>query len=306
MSLYCTSLYSVCACVCMHVGRQDTVFIVTVKDSRRNQQQQNKLFQLHSFLPLQKEKKASATLHIHISYKKKINITSWSPILSFLPSAGDFFLRRLNTINVNKWIFSCFSCERKKKEQVSQRVLHLQSGCYSCTWEPLMWALVPLKRWNKLYDIAGNRGAGIYLVFYVLVSQGEQVKQCMWVLCVCVMADLMLRSCLIWQCHLHDSHSEDRWQGLTLLRNPPTHTLRRDAQHKNFLGTYWLISQSNNESCIASSPTKCVCVCVSVWLAVCFDISPEVSKSDHSACCSLLVSHLTVPAACSSSNRSWL
>ncbi len=36
MSLYCKSLSGLCACVC--VGRQDTVFIVIVKDSRRNRQ----------------------------------------------------------------------------------------------------------------------------------------------------------------------------------------------------------------------------------------------------------------------------
>lgn len=64
---------------------------------------------------------------------------------------------------------------------------------------------------------------------------------------------------LTWQRRLPESDSEDRWQGLTPPRKPPTHTLSHNTQHKNFPGTSWLVSQSNNESCLASSPTNWLC-----------------------------------------------
>lgn len=196
------------------------------------------------------------------------------PILSFLPSAGDFFLRILNTINVKKCLD--FSSERTLGK-VSLIVLDLQLYLKPrIKVHPPVNLITIKKRWDRLYDLAGNWRAGIYLCACFSVRTSQAVYVSVSYVCVCVTADLMQLSCLTWQRRLHDSHSEDRWQGLTLLRNPLTHTLRHDAQHKNFLGTHWLITQSNNESCIASFPTVCLCicmhVCVCVWIlpAMCF------------------------------------
>lgn len=169
--------------------------------------------------------------------------------------------------------------EKKKNsaEEVPLRVLHPLSGCYSCIWEPIIKvhppaSLITIKKRESIStDGTGNWRAGVYLCACVSERTSQAVYECFMCVCDGTPTDLTLLSRLTWQRRLHDSHSEDRWQGLTPLRNPPTHTPRRDAPHKTFLGTHWLISQSNNESCLASSPTKCLYLCAWIWLAVCFD-----------------------------------
>lgn len=148
---------------------------------------------------------------------------------------------------------------------------------------------------NAITDVAANWGADVY--FYVHVSQREQVKQFIWVLNVCVIAHRQTSlSRLTWQHRLHDSHSESRWQGLTPPRNPPTHTHTHSWT--------WCATQEppwHPLTCLSVQQWVMLSilshqVSVWMWLAVCINKSPEVSKSNHSACCSFLVTHSTVPA----------
>lgn len=126
----------------------------------------------------------------------------------------------------------------------------------------------PIKRESPspLMSLESEEQASIYVD-----RENNSSSLCECFICVCdgTPTDLTLLSRLTWQRRLHDSHSEDRWQGLTPPSNPLTHTqtYRRDAQHKNFLGTHRLVSQSNNDSSIASSlsPSVCVCVCEIGW-----------------------------------------
>lgn len=124
---------------------------------------------------------------------------------------------------------------------------------------------------------------------YVLVSLREQVKQFVWVfyMCVCETTDLMLLSCLTWQRRLHDSHSEDRWQGITPLRNALMHsqmwcTTQELPWHPL---TYLSIQQWVMLS--SSSPTKCLFVCLCLVCSV-LRKSPVVSKSNLSSSTSFL------------------
>lgn len=70
-----------------------------------------------------------------------------------------------------------------------------------------------------------------------------------------------------------------------------THSSRRDVQLKNFHGTCWLVSQSNNDSYIASFLTKWLYLCTGVLLTVCFDKSHGVSKENNSPCSFFVATH---------------
>lgn len=175
------------------------------------------------------------------------------------------------------------------------KVLHQQSGCYGCIWQTVIQVHRPAML-DAITDVAANWGADVY--FYVHVSQREQVKQFIRVLNVCV---------CVWSTPADLTFTPD-------LAAPSP----RLSQREQMARTYPTKKPSNTHThsqtwCATQEPPWHPLTCLSVqqwvmlsilshqvsvwmWPAVCIDKSPEVSKSNHSACCSFLVTHSTVPA----------
>lgn len=117
---------------------------------------------------------------------------------------------------------------------MKQRFLWVQSWYYSCTWEPVIKehppvSLIAIRKGESIStDVTRNWAADVYLCARAAVKTSQAVYECF--MCICLRAcdgtptGLMLFSRLTWQSCLCGSHSEDRWQGLTPLRNSATHT----------------------------------------------------------------------------------
>lgn len=219
------------------------------------------------------------------------------PILSFLPSAGDFFLRILNTLNVKKCLD--FSSERTLGK-VSLIVLDLQLYLKPrIKLHPPVNLITIKKRWDRLYDLAGNWRAGIYLCACFSVRTSQAVYVSVSYVCVCdgrphaaFMPDLAAPSPRLSQwgqmarTYPTKKPSNAHSQTWCTTQELPWHPLTNHSIQQ------WVMH------CILShclSLHMYACVCVNFASNVLLK-SPEVSRSNHTCCSFLTVSLFLLPA----------